>query len=79
MLKYIITRQRKEYISYNSTHSEIIQDNHIKHSDILDEGFIENGKNFSWYSFSEDLANKNILRAREIESIYQYKYIREGD
>ena len=80
MIKYIITKDNKEFKAYgiNAKHCDIIKDNGLNSKNIIDEGFIENGKRFSWNNFSREL-NTKAIKARETESLYMYGYIKQGD
>ena len=80
MLKYIITKQGKEYRrnTISDRHEEIMRDNHLTYSDILDEGIIEEGVYFSSRNTLNNLP-VNILKARIIESKYMYGITKEGD
>jgi hypothetical protein len=77
MLKYIITKQGKEYRrnTISDSHEDLMRDNHLDYSDILDEGIIEEGVHFS----SRNMMPANLLRAREVETRYMYGITKEGD
>jgi hypothetical protein len=80
MIKYVTIKSGEVFVDWGvkCSHQDIIKNNEINIENIIDEGFIENNKLFSWYSFSKEISQNNI-KAREVESLYAYGYIKQGD
>lgn len=75
MLRIVKTRQGKEYKSYTDLHCEIVIDNHLNYNDVVAELVIDRG---IVYNVRRSLPDK-LQEARDIDALYRYGYLKEGD
>jgi len=78
MLRYVITKNGKTYKSYTDFHCEIVVSNGLRYADVIQEGIIDRGIHYL-VSRKDVVLPSNIEKAREIETLYAYGFLKEGD